>query len=73
MSILVAAALAASSPIGLANPARQSAQASATVRILPAVRLRVGADRAESGELLKATTIPAANGSRIPAKLVEFE
>lgn len=70
MLMLVAAIAAAA-----AEPAapRAVAQARASIRILSAVRLRVGAEQSDDGRPVRSSMIREIDGSRVPAKLVEFE
>jgi hypothetical protein len=52
---------------------RSVAYARATVRIVSAVKLRVGAVRSEEGHLVLLKTIRGDDGARRAARLVEFE
>lgn len=72
MLFALAAALVSSSP---APPAMQtaSARARATVRIVTATRLRVGATSSEEGRPLRLISIRGEGGTQVPAKVVEFE
>lgn len=70
--LLLAIALAASE----ASPApvnQVSATARATIRILSAVQLRVGAETSEDGRPVREASIRGEDGKPQPAKLVEFE
>jgi hypothetical protein len=53
--------------------ARATSQAQAMIRVVTSVKLRVGAEQSEQGHPLRSVTIPADDGQRVPAKLVEFE
>lgn len=70
---LVFAAAVASSASATHTGVRSVATGQAVVRILESVRLRVGSDRAESGQPVRSMLIRGEDGSRVPARLVEFE
>lgn len=70
LMLLAAIAAAAAEP---APPAGVTVRAQATIRIISATRLRVGANRSEEGEPVRATVIRDVDGKTLPARLVEFE
>jgi len=67
--LLAATAAAAAQPAPVAAVAR----AQVSIRVLNSVRLRVGADTSEDGRPVRSAMIRDTDGSRLPAKLVEFE
>ena len=71
MLLLAAAAIVATSP---APPARTAAvvQATATVRILSGVRVKLGS-ASNAGAPAAHASIVTADGARRPAQLIEFE
>ena len=69
---LMAAQLAAALPPP-AFSSRVSASAQATVRILSAAKIRLGSDVQPEGYKLSASSVRLEDGSRRPAKLVEFQ
>jgi hypothetical protein len=72
MLLLALTALAAA-PTSPPMFARATSQAQAMIRVVTSVKLRVGAEQSEQGHPLRSVTIPADDGQRVPAKLVEFE
>lgn len=50
-----------------------TANARATIRIVSATRLRMGASSSEEGKPVERSTIQAADGTRQPAMLVQFQ
>lgn len=71
MIILAAAALATTPPEH--RPASAVAQATATIRILSAVRLKLDADNNPDAPPARTSIVKAADGSTQPAKLIEFQ
>ncbi|MEO7187690.1 MAG: hypothetical protein ABIW58_04685 [Sphingomicrobium sp.] len=71
MLLLLAATVAATTP----PPARAYAVARAqvSIRILTSASLRVGAERSEEGLPVRSAMIHDVDGTRVPARLVEFE
>lgn len=55
------------------NPTKAIAPAQASVRILPGARVSFRANAEASGHVLKDATIIVEDGTRRPAKLVEFQ
>jgi len=73
MLLLVAAAIAASAQQSPANgPVAPRVQARATIRILAGATVRFGETR-DQGDAIERTTIVHVEGSREPAKLMEFQ
>ena len=72
MLMLLAAALTASAQ-SLPVSGVAVARGQATIRIVSAVRLRVGAERSEDGHAVERSTIQAEDGRRQPAMLVQFQ
>jgi len=72
---LIAAQLGAVAPAASATPlsSRASASAQASVRILSAAKVRLGSDTQPEGYKVTAGQIRLEDGSRHPAKLVEFQ
>jgi hypothetical protein len=70
MLLLVATALAASPP---SRPASAVVQATATVRVIAAVRLRLDGSSSSDAPPPRPATLRAADGTTQPAKLIEFQ
>ena len=70
--LLVATAIAASAPQLPHQTAAPAIQATATVRILAGVRLRLGEHQARDGFIARDSVVRIA-GSSQAAKLIEFE
>ena len=70
--LLVAAAIAASAPQMLLRPAAPAVQATATVRILSGIRLRLGEHRGRDGFIAR-DSVFRTGGTSQAAKLIEFE
>lgn len=71
MLLLLAATVAAATPPAPSTYAVARAQVS--IHILSSASLRVGADRSEEGQPVRSAMIRDVDGTRIPAKLLEFE
>ncbi|MES2135887.1 MAG: hypothetical protein V4502_02350 [Pseudomonadota bacterium] len=73
MLLLVAAAMAvATAPPALPATSRVVAQATATVRIISAVRLKLDAEHNDGAPRARATVF-VSNGTAQPARLIEFQ
>ena len=73
MLLVAAAVLAASAPAAPQAQAALAVRAQATIRILSSARYREGADRSEDGRPARPIKIRNEDGTRVPAKVVEFE
>jgi hypothetical protein len=73
MLVLIAALAASASGSPQPPSAASTARATATIRIVSSVRLKVGTERTEEGQPLKTVTIRAENGALTEARLAEFE
>ena len=71
MILAAAAAIAASSPATPGSATRATAQATATIRIVSATRVRLG-EQPPSGSALRRSTVRTAAGP-LPARLIEFQ
>ena len=71
MILLAAAALATTSPEY--RPAAAVAQATATIRVISAVRLKLDAETNTDAPPARPSVFKAADGSVQPAKLIEFQ
>jgi hypothetical protein len=73
MLLFAVTALAASAASNPDNTGAAAAHARATIRIVSAVRLRVGSNSSEEGLPVRSATIRGEDGSAQAARLVEFE
>jgi hypothetical protein len=73
MLLFVVTALAASAASPPAQTGTVTSQARATIRIVSAVRLRVGADSSEDGIPVRSASLRTDDGSAVAARLVELE
>ncbi|QIK78718.1 hypothetical protein G7077_07235 [Sphingomonas piscis] len=71
--LLALTAATAAAPAQTPSSARARVQATATIRIVQAVRFRVGADRSMEGAAVRDGSVRDSDGRRQPAKLVELE
>ena len=71
MFVLAAAALATATPHFAATTA--SAQATATIRIVTAVRLKLGAPVNPGAPTARNAVVRLSDGTAQPAKLIEFQ
>jgi hypothetical protein len=73
MLLLVAAAVASSAPQSAPDqPVRSVAQATATIRIISGVRLKLNGEASSGAPPPRDSTIRAAAGDQ-PARLIEFQ
>jgi len=72
MMVLFTAAALAATPIPT-RPRAAVAQATATIRILSAVTLKLDGSINAGAPLPRASSVKAADGSHSPAKLIEFQ
>jgi hypothetical protein len=74
MVLLAATSLATSSPQQPTHsPAAAAVQATATVRVVTGVVIKLGARANADAPPTQETVIHSADGSAVPAKLVEFQ
>ena len=71
MLLLAAAALVADLPPS--RPVSAVAQATATIRVIRAVTLKLDGSRNDEGPAPRKAMIVTADGSRQPVKLIEFQ
>jgi hypothetical protein len=69
--VMIAAALAMQTPQSRPSPAL--VQATATIRVVSAVRLRLDAPTNPDAPATHGSIVHAADGTTIPAKLIEFQ
>jgi hypothetical protein len=73
MVLLASAAVALSTPPSAGHPVSATVQATATIRILSGVSLKLDARVNPGAPPPRDTVIHIADGSVIPAKLIEFQ
>jgi hypothetical protein len=72
MLLIATAVLTMSAPQPPPRPAGESAQATATIRIISGARLRLGEEPEATGSALRRSVIRI-DGEARPARLIEFE
>ena len=73
LPFLLAAAATDGLPASPPQPVKAAVSAQALVRILPGAKVALGPDAIKQGYTLNAATVRFEDGSRRPARLVEFE
>jgi hypothetical protein len=71
--ILFAAAAVLASPTPTAHPVSATAQATATIRVVTAVRLKLDGSDNPGAPATRGTVLRFSDGTTLDAKLIEFE